>query len=256
MQKFIRRLLKNNGKTAHFSVDDTIWLFENLDHFQFESIFEQPTLAFFKELHDIYGLTVSFFCFESFNGLNLADMPKTYRREFEANRAWMRFGFHGASDKIRYSEVDQETAKNDYLRITEMLKTITGEKSLDSIPRLHCWSGNRRNLCAMSRYGLKGVLCAERFDAGYDLTLLEKLWLHFFGMYKDRKNSISFISTEFRVKNTPDISSVLSASKHKHMEIFTHEWELNETEKEKIRNLCDLLRKDGYTWTFAEELEV
>lgn len=50
-------------KTVHFSVDDTIWLFNDLNSNNYKSAFEQPVLNFFQGLHQRYGLTVSFYCF-------------------------------------------------------------------------------------------------------------------------------------------------------------------------------------------------
>ncbi len=67
-------MLLPGARTVHFSVDDTIWLFENLSRFGYGSIFEQPTLAFFKDLHDRFGLRVSFYCFGSFQGLSLCGL--------------------------------------------------------------------------------------------------------------------------------------------------------------------------------------
>ena len=58
----------------HFSVDDTITIFENLTKENYNSCFEEPTLAFLKKLNEQYGLKVSMYCFfESASGFNLSD---------------------------------------------------------------------------------------------------------------------------------------------------------------------------------------
>ena len=96
---------------------------------------------------------MSFYCFESFSGIHLAEIPSQYQAEFEENSAWLRFGFHASDDHIRYDHTTPEKAGEDYGRVVNELCRIVGERSIDHIPRIHCWSGNRATLSAMRERG-------------------------------------------------------------------------------------------------------
>ena len=89
----------------HFSLDDTIEVFENLTKRGYTSCFEEPTLAFFKKLHEQYGLKVTMYCFfESDSGFCLADATSEFKDEFRENNDWLRFAFHAYNGKSMYNE--------------------------------------------------------------------------------------------------------------------------------------------------------
>ena len=242
--------------TAHFSVDDTIWVFEDLKKQAAKSIFEQHVLSFFYKLHKKYGITVSFYCFEEFSGIHLSEMLSQYKAEFEENSAWLRFGFHAANDYVRYDQMPPQQAGEDYARIIKELYRIVGEQSIDHIPRIHCWSGNRMALYMIQKSGLKGVLCAEKLmRSGYDLNALENLCLQLTGFYQDARTQLLFLKTHMRVENTPNPVEDILRCRKKHIEIFTHEWALSDMEKEKIRALCKSLSNRKVQWLFSADHE-
>lgn len=243
--------LFDKHKTAHFSVDDTIWLFENLGHFGYQSIFEQPTLGFFKELHNEYGLKVSFYCFGSFQGLTLQDMTAAYRDEFSANSAWLRFGFHGWSDESRNMDVKRAAA--DYEAVRDELIRIVGLNSLTDFCRLHCFSGSREAVAAMQKCCLKGLLCADDNRSNYYLSAQQNWWLNFRGSYYDRALPMKFIKTDLRIEKIEESFLRNFGSNKGHIEVFTHEWALDDENKRKIEMLCMRLRGLEYKWSFNDE---
>lgn len=244
-------MLFKKHKTVHFSVDDTIWLFENLGHFGYYSIFEQPTLGFFKELHNEYGLKVSFYCFGSFQGLKLCDMTGAYKDEFVTNSDWLRFGFHGWSDESRNMDVKRTTA--DYEAVRDELIRIVGLNSLTDFCRLHCFSGSRNAVAAMHKCGLKGLLCADDKRNNYYLSAKQNWWLNFRGNYIDKSLNLQFLKTDMRIENS-DVSACMDFScNKKHIEFFTHEWALDDENKRKIEMLCKRLHGLEYKWIFNDE---
>ena len=76
---------------VHFSVDDTIAIFENLTKVNYSSCFEEPTLKFLKSLNEKYGLKV-YLCYRHHNfdkysvhylkALDL-DLKRIAQKEFE-----------------------------------------------------------------------------------------------------------------------------------------------------------------------------
>ena len=81
-------------RTAHLSVDDTIWLFKDLNEEEYTSAFEQPILGFFRTLHQKYGIAISFYCFEEQDWMRLSAVTDRYQQELAESSGWLRFGFH------------------------------------------------------------------------------------------------------------------------------------------------------------------
>ncbi|MHC1732029.1 MAG: hypothetical protein AB9888_08390 [Bacteroidales bacterium] len=242
-------------KTAHFSVDDTIWLFENLEHFHYTSAFEQPVLGFFREMHQKYGSAVSFYCFGNFQGLRLLDMTDAFQGEFEANSDWLRFGFHAADDIVRYSSCSSEKARDDYAFVMMELRRIAGEKALDHFPRIHNYAGSKECLVAMTREGLRGLLCATDSRQNYCLSLKENDLLNSDGVWEDREISLQFIKTDIQTERTKNMSEALDGLDGKsHWEAFTHEWAMNEENKVKIEYFCRQTSEQGYRWCLPRGL--
>ena len=85
-------------------VDDCIWFLRDIARMRTKSIFDTPYLKGFKRIHDETGLKVQFNLFyrtDFFYGMDeftLADMPATYRSEFQDNADWIRFGPHSLQE--------------------------------------------------------------------------------------------------------------------------------------------------------------
>lgn len=242
------------NKTVHFSVDDTIWLFHDLNSNNYGSAFEQPTLAFFLELHQKYGTVISFYCFGEQDWMKLENVTDRYRYELEKNGDWLRFGFHAQNEHIRYAEVDARQAAADYADVTAQLRRITGA-NLDAYPRIHCYSANRPALEAMQGKGLRGVLCSESEEIiGYDLEENEAQRLRSVGIYSNKASGLTYLTTDIRIEETICmLEPILTRRNRRHLEVFTHEWALErEYVQEKIRICCSLLSRMGYQGSFWE----
>ena len=92
------------GKVACKFVDDCIWFLRDIARMKPKSIFDTPYLGGFKKIHDATGLKVQFNLFyrtDFFYGMDefsLADMPDTYKAEFQANADWIKFGLHSLQE--------------------------------------------------------------------------------------------------------------------------------------------------------------
>ena len=240
------------NRTAHFSVDDTIWMLENLGHFSYRSAFEQPTLFFFQRLHEQYGLKVSFYCFGSFQGLHLSEMTDTYRWELEKNNDWLRFGFHADSDISQYNCIESDRAICEYAFVCKELMRIAGEQSLDTICRIHNYSGSKDVLYAVCKEtSLEGVLCAIGKKKGYYLSSWQNAWVNWIGQYVDYQTGVRFLNTDIQIEKTSlsEYANFQSCT-GRHIEAFTHEWALNEETMHKIESFCAALKHQGYSWEF------
>ena len=247
--------MRLKDKTAHFSVDDATWVFLGPRDENYDSVFEQPILAFFRDLHENYGITVSFYCFLTQDWFDLRSVPDKYREELENNRAWCRFGFHGIDLDTAYEEAEPERAAADYEAVMAQLRRIAGE-ALDVCPRIHNYSAGQVALLAMRDQGLRGVLCPEigREDR-YGLTARQRRAVDSHGIYVDPKTGLNYLSTDIRIEETPCLMERITRRQAKsHLEIFTHEWALERDHvREKIILCCDLLKKFRYRGAFWGE---
>ena len=93
-----------SGKCAVFYIDDVIWLFRDLARQRPQRLFDNPFLKVLKDAHDKYGMKVQLNCFyrtDFFYGtdeLTLAETPDRYKDEWQANKDWLRLGFHSLQE--------------------------------------------------------------------------------------------------------------------------------------------------------------
>ena len=116
------------GNVACKFVDDCIWFLRDIARMKPKSIFDTPYLGAFKKIHDATGLKVQFNLFyrtDYFYGMDefsLADMPATYKAEFQANADWIKFGMHALQEFPDYPWIN-----SDYEDVAKCLKMIRSE---------------------------------------------------------------------------------------------------------------------------------
>ena len=152
------------SKYAYFFIDDVIWPFRDIARNRPASIFDQVLLKMLKEAHDRYGLKVvlnAFYRTDYFYGeeeFTLAQMPDTYKEEWEANSDWLKIAFHAKQEFPDYPHVniDYEDMKRDITVFNKEVIRFAGEKSLSSAFNPH-WS-------PVSKEGVKALR-----DCGFNL---------------------------------------------------------------------------------------
>ena len=112
----------NAGNRLHFSVDDTIGIFQDLtwNENKYESIFDNDILKFFKKCHERYGLKVSLYCYYENEDFNLSMVPNVYIEEFTSNADWLQFGFHYRNG-LEPQELSAQEIAQDYQKFTNEL---------------------------------------------------------------------------------------------------------------------------------------
>lgn len=227
-----------NTKYCHFSIDDSISIFEDLtkNKNSYDSIFDQPIISFFKQLHEDYGIVVSFYVFYSWdlnqNGFDLSKSTDKYVREFEDNSDWIRFGFH-AKDADAYENLTSEIEKEYYQKTIKELERIVGKKSIDSsFLRLDRYIADEKTIVELEHLGVKGLLTApDKNRVSYALTEYERELCYYSDWYVD-KYGMQYTPTDIQIENIENDSefyeSVNGLSNQPRIEVFTHEWALEE----------------------------
>ena len=147
--------------------------------------------------------------------------------------------------------------------VTKELVRIVGDKSVDNVIRLASFKGKQSAISEISNSNedqpVVGLLTADdKRDSYYlDNTNNEYIYCHDYMNLGD----VTYISTDLRVefidnvnKKLEEISNCSAWNNQRNiMEVFTHEWELNYANKEKIEDICNWMNKQGYINGFMED---
>ncbi len=238
----------------HFSVDDTILLFADLEQNKdvYTSIFENATLKYFQRLHKQYGLKVTFYCFYEFSNVSLENITSQYRKEFEENSHWLQFGFH-AYDAGREYDKDSfhYSITNDYLTVIQALENIVGEKAISKHLRLEKFSLNEGNANCLKDVGIQILFGSDTLEKNsYYLNSEQSYQLFTKGYYYDWKKQLQFYKTDIRIEQSKGVEDMIQDIKgDSYLVIFTHEWLLSDLLKEKMELLLKQLQKYKYQFS-------
>ena len=250
--------INNNKKFAHFSIDDTIEIFNDLtkNENNYKSIFENDFLNFLKQCNELFGANFSLYCFNEYKGISLSNCTEKFRKEFEENSNWLKFGFHGYNEKVNYSSIMSGDATKQYEKTISNLIRIVGEKSITNVVRLEKFLCSKENIDTLKncKFGIKGLLASDSLNRiNYYLNGSTNKKLFDDGYYFDDTNSIFLYKTDLRIENIDNVKEeVLKNLYDNNLIIFTHEDFLNVENKKKIFEICKLLTENGYIFSFPD----
>lgn len=246
----------NEYKNLHFSVDDTMNIFEDITDKQYiyRSIFDNETLAFFKELHIKYGLVVTMYCYGEFSGFSLKECTDKFQSDFQKNQSWLKFAFHAGND-ISYENTDAMEIVSDYREVTKELSRITGvtDYGIDTV-RLDRFAGTYEQINALkSECGINVFLAADQKDRQSYFISTEENEL----MYKNdilEVNGIYMTPTDIRIENIEsnnELEMLLSNNREElNLVVFTHEWMMDDKKVKKyIEEIAEFAVKNDYKFT-------
>lgn len=232
----------------HFSIDDTITLFEDLNRNKYSSIFDNKILNFLKLMHEKYEIKVTLFCFyENYDkSFNLKMMTDRYYDDFVKSSDWLHFGFHGISGNDVITKIDFEEFKNKYSNFSYNMKRI-GCLKLEQNLRIHCYDINTEIINYLKeQLDLKILFCGETLKTkNYNLKLLENYYLHYFN--KIYKYKIVYKRNSIRLENENNIDN--NITKYNDLICFTHEWVFYDDFNgitSKIEKLFEICKKNNY----------
>lgn len=160
------------GKKVAYYCDDVIWLYRDLARQRPGSLFDNPFMKMLKEAHDKYGFKVqlnSFYRTDFFYGTDeftLAEMPDAWKDEWQANRDWLKIGFHSLQEFPDYPFIN--AGYDDMRKVVEMIRRevsrFAGEGVFTYGAVCH-WGSCSKDACrALKDLGFKVVLatCGPR----------------------------------------------------------------------------------------------
>jgi len=194
------------------SIDDNIqWLKDIALHDPpYRSIFENPFLAFWREMHEKYGVRVHFNIYYEMAGFTLAQMPDRYRSEWQANADWIRLTFHARSnDPDRpYLHSSANQIRNDYRLVTREIERFAGKELLSDVTTIHWGEATPVAVKALRAEGIKTLvgyfeLRRELPAVSYDVTMPQLLHLTGRDYWKDVDRDILFVRHDLVINGVP-----------------------------------------------------
>ena len=258
--KKYKTLNLENNSYIHFSIDDCINIFYDLDKNQdkYKSIFENKLLKYLKHLNSEYGCKFSLYVFENNDSFDISNCTGKYKEEFEQNSSWLKFGFHALNSNSNYN-IDNIQVVDDYNLVIKNLKRIVGEKSITNIFIIEKFLLNEKNAKDLKErindFSLLGADTDNRLD--YYLNEEQNKELFQNEYYYDEDNKIEIYNTDFRLENisSKNINKMLSEMNDNNLIIFTHEWIFDNIKssiitKYKIKKICQYAIKHGYNFAY------
>ena len=248
-------------KLVNFSIDDFyISLKDITDNSSiYNSIFENTTFNFLKELHDNYGAIVTLNLYEVDSNYNVSNVTTKFKKEFEENSNWLKFTWHTHAATTDYSVVSAENMANSLMNTKKAVINFAGEKSWSNVVRLNYFKGTDNIIKKMKDLGIIGVLTADDDRISCGLQEDENNYLKTKGILF--KNNMTYLKTYMRYEKigtdyTID-EKLLELKNVYYFATFTHENYLSRTTiKNYIKQSFEWIVKNGYKFTTYEDLSM
>jgi len=139
-----------------FSIDDNIRFLQDIAQKQYRSLFDNPYMAFWREMHRKYGAKIHFNIYYEMPGFNLTGFPDRYRAEWQANRDWIRLSFHArANDPDRpYLNAPAGQVIRDYRLVMREIERFAGKELTGPVTTIHWGEATREACIALRQEGI------------------------------------------------------------------------------------------------------
>ncbi len=221
------------------STDDNIWFLRDiaLNAGQYSSLFENPYLAFWREMNRKYGAKVHFNIYYETDGFNLSQMPEKFKSEWQRNRDWIRLTFHArANDPDRpYLNAPASQVIADYRLVTREIERFAGKPLLSPVTTIHWGELTREAAIALRKEGIRILpsyfeIRDGRPRVSYYLDLERVKYASRRDYWKDTETDLIFVRHDI-VMNTAPLAKIvphmerLAADPHQSevLELMIHE---------------------------------
>ena len=163
-------------KRASFFIDDAIWFLRDLTRKRPKSMFDDPFLAPMKECHEKYGLKLQinlFYRTDFFYGMDefkLTDVTDAYKDEWQANKDWLRLGFHSLQEFPDYPwiNIGYDDVKKLFAMIHGEIVRFSGDGVFTDALVPHWCPMSREGCIALKDSGIKIMECTTGARYRYD----------------------------------------------------------------------------------------
>ena len=147
--------LKNDSMKYRLSLDDNIWFFQDIARKQYDSLFDNPYLALYRDMHEKYGTKVHlnmYYCCPEFGGFNLTQFPDRYKGEWEKASEWLRLSFHALKNlpDQPYIRATYDQAYGECEMVNREIERFAGKSSMSDYTTIH-WCEGTKEACRAFR---------------------------------------------------------------------------------------------------------
>jgi len=152
---------RDSFKRYRVSLDDNIIFLADIARHKssYGSIFDNPYVAMWRELHERYGTLVHINIYYQMAGFNLTEFPDTFKGEWRDNAEWLRLTFHALQNNPRdpYIDAPADQVELDFHLVTDQIIRFAGEELLSPWTTVHWGECTREGCRALRRNGISGL---------------------------------------------------------------------------------------------------
>jgi sugar lactone lactonase YvrE len=267
---------RDSFKRYRFSTDDNILFLKDIAQHSatYSSIFENPYLALWREMHFKYGAKVHFNIYYETEGFTLSQMPDKFRPEWQKNAAWIRLTFHArANDPDRpYLHASAEKVRQDYRLVTREIARFAGPEVLSPVTTIHWGEITREAARALHEEGVRVLVgyftaCDNLPCVCFYLPLARWRYLMGRDYWKDTREDLTFIRHDIVINTVPLDKIVphleqVAADPHQaeimelmiHEQYFYSDYRAYEPDyRQRVERALDWVTQHGYKSVFYDE---
>lgn len=192
-----------------FSVDDNILWLKDIAQKNYPSLFDNPYMAFWREMHRKYGARIHFNIYYETPGFNLSKFPDKYRAEWQANRDWIRLSFHARANNPDkpYKTAPAAQVMQDYRLVTREIARFAGKELTGPVTTIHWGEATRETCAALRKAGITTLAGYFEFErdgsprVSYYLDAPHVKYLSGHDYWKDTREDILFVRHDMVVNS-------------------------------------------------------
>jgi hypothetical protein len=193
-----------------------------------KSIFDLRLYGTLKRWHEEYGLKVSLYCINEFEGFNIQDFPNVYADELSENKEWLRFGFHSSTDQPFLSDRGYRFG---FANTVGKLKEL--DAGITNIIRLHSWLATSEQKNWLASQGIEMIF----------IPYVEDCYLGKEEFYVE--DGLKHQVTKCWIEKMRQINEKTLNIGEEFISCFTHEWCFDE-QVDRIEKMIGLYSMYGY----------
>lgn len=218
------------SKVTHISIDDVWSSLKELSEKKYDTIFKVKLFKKLKSYNRKYNARFTLYVYEKneIGNYNIKDVPTKFKEEFEANSAWLKFGYHGIDETCNISNIDLDEFLISFENVKSAIINFSSKENLSDVLRLHYFGGKKEHINYLYKNGIKSLLCADDKRSNYDLNDDENLKVQ--KKIKVIKNKMEYLKTDIRLDNVTYLNTNRKLDMYKdnnEIIIFIHEWALH-----------------------------
>lgn len=190
------------NKQYRISIDDAIWFLRDIHQNErhYNSIFQNPFLAYFNELHKQHHIKLHINLFYETEGFNLSQMTDKFKQEWLANADWIRLSIHAKSEfpDNPYKNAGYDDIKRDVLQINKEIERFAGKELMSNETTLHWGEVPVEVSRGLRDAGYNIQVCDFNVDnelppCSYYLTVPQRRHMNERFVWHDNKEHITFV---------------------------------------------------------------